>query len=216
MLYFKHLTVISSLCAVAMLLPASAQAQSKVDSIVKQLMPPSAAPARSGGEYTARRWGAPKEKTRGYSSEMPSGRASQREVETTSEEVRKTVRSKTYRDDIHFKSGSAVLTQSGKNQLDTILVALTEVREKTRSLSDNKDDVKFQITGHTDAHGSDAYNRSLSMARAHTVRTYLKNKGYNGDLRARGEGETNPLPGSDPFDGRNRRVEVFGERVSVQ
>ena len=59
------------------------------------------------------------------------------------------------------------------------------------------------------AHGSEQYNQVLSERRAATVRTYLASEFDVAPdrLEAKGEGETDPLAGSDPYAAQNRRVE---------
>ena len=68
---------------------------------------------------------------------------------------------------------------------------------------------KVVIVGHADASGSEQYNQVLSERRAATVRTYLTSRfGIAADrLEAQGEGETDPLAGTDPYAAKNRRVE---------
>ena len=68
---------------------------------------------------------------------------------------------------------------------------------------------QIQISGHADASGDADYNRRLSEARANAVSSYLQsNYGVSADrLMVVGMGENSPLPGTDPFDGVNRRVE---------
>ena len=180
---------------------ALAQSQAEIDDIAKQLMPPQAPAASQQGEFTERRWGAPKEKSRGYSSDAP--RDSSR-------------RSNPYKADIKFHSGSAVLTQEGKRKLNSIFSAFNQVRERTRSWSKNKQDVRFDIAGHTDAYGDDAANQRLSEKRAAAVRKYLEQKGYSGALVDKGFGENEPTIKEDPYDGRNRRVEVVAERITAR
>ncbi len=65
------------------------------------------------------------------------------------------------------------------------------------------------IVGHTDASGTDAYNKDLSERRALTVGTYLHQRhGISADrIQIVGLGEAQPLPGLDALDGANRRVE---------
>lgn len=65
------------------------------------------------------------------------------------------------------------------------------------------------IVGHTDASGSDEYNLRLSEKRAEAVLAYLADRHGVAPERLRivGRGEQQPLPGHDPFDGANRRVE---------
>ena len=67
------------------------------------------------------------------------------------------------------------------------------------------------IVGHTDASGSDSYNAQLSERRAIAVQQYLTTS-WNIDpsrLQIQGAGEGQPLDGTDPFDGINRRVEFY-------
>ena len=67
------------------------------------------------------------------------------------------------------------------------------------------------IMGHTDATGDDSYNARLSENRAAAVKSYLTAT-WNipaDQLQVQGAGETQPLAGTDPNDGVNRRVEFF-------
>lgn len=67
------------------------------------------------------------------------------------------------------------------------------------------------ILGHTDATGSDNYNASLSEKRAVAVKQYLTTT-WNipaEQLQTQGAGESQPLAGTNPNDGVNRRVEFF-------
>ena len=73
------------------------------------------------------------------------------------------------------------------------------------------DDVKLSIEGHTDSTGSEATNRSLSLARADSVRTFLAEMGVAPSIMmTRGFGPERPLMPNDTPEGRarNRRVEV--------
>jgi len=77
---------------------------------------------------------------------------------------------------------------------------------------------KVLIEGHTDAKGSNAYNQTLSLQRAHAVRTWLIEKGAvdRARLTAVGVGSQRPVApntqpnGADDPNGRqrNRRVEL--------
>lgn len=67
------------------------------------------------------------------------------------------------------------------------------------------------ISGHTDAIGSLAYNQRLSERRADTVASYLTGRGALPDrLYARGFGKTEPIASNSSIEGRaaNRRVEI--------
>ncbi len=72
--------------------------------------------------------------------------------------------------------------------------------------------MKFRIEGHTDAKGSDAYNRRLSQERAKAVVRHLIGR-YGvprSNLQAVGQGKSRPVASNESDDGRrlNRRVEV--------
>jgi len=72
-------------------------------------------------------------------------------------------------------------------------------------------DYKFQIIGHTDAKGSDAYNLELSKRRAASVVEHLVFF-HNIDrerLLAVGMGEQDPINKADPEAAENRRVEII-------
>ena len=71
--------------------------------------------------------------------------------------------------------------------------------------------LKLEVQGHTDNVGNDAYNQTLSEARAKAVVTWLTQHGVAADrLTAAGYGRTKPVAdnGSDEGRARNRRVEI--------
>jgi photosystem I P700 chlorophyll a apoprotein A2 len=80
-----------------------------------------------------------------------------------------------------------------------------------------------EISGHTDSHGADAYNQTLSEKRAASVKDWLVKQGgiEARRIHTKGLGETQPKApnakpdGSDDPDGRqqNRRVEIVIEKV---
>lgn len=73
--------------------------------------------------------------------------------------------------------------------------------------------VRFRVDGHTDARGSDAYNRSLSERRAAAVVDYLSRRGVAAHrLDAKGFGESRLIPGLPGDDSRQRRVEITASR----
>lgn len=91
-----------------------------------------------------------------------------------------------------------------KPESDAALMRMQTMLEKTPSL-------KVEIQGHTDGVGSDAYNLTLSDARAHSVAAWLVQHGIAADrLIAKGYGKTMPIAPNDTDEGRakNRRVEV--------
>jgi outer membrane protein OmpA-like peptidoglycan-associated protein len=70
---------------------------------------------------------------------------------------------------------------------------------------------RLVIEGHTDAIGSDSYNKTLSQQRANAVKHYL-NQHFGiaeARLRAYGLGESRPLPDYSPDDEANRRVQFY-------
>jgi outer membrane protein OmpA-like peptidoglycan-associated protein len=69
----------------------------------------------------------------------------------------------------------------------------------------------LDVVGHTDDVGDDAYNQTLSEARAEAVRAQLQTALPAGiRVRASGEGETQPVADNATDEGRakNRRVEI--------
>jgi outer membrane protein OmpA-like peptidoglycan-associated protein len=77
--------------------------------------------------------------------------------------------------------------------------------------------LKLEVQGHTDNVGNDAYNQTLSEARAKAVVMWLTQHGVAADrLTAKGYGKTKPVAdnGSDEGRARNRRVEIADPRCS--
>ncbi|MBF0205038.1 MAG: OmpA family protein [Desulfamplus sp.] len=76
------------------------------------------------------------------------------------------------------------------------------------SMALQNQNIQLIIEGHTDAVGGKEYNRALSIKRAATVKEYLLRKGLNNsNLVTRGRGYDKPLPGTNPTDAVNRRVQ---------
>ncbi len=104
-------------------------------------------------------------------------------------------------DAVNFASGSAVLTEDSKAQLDylvTIMKAYTKVT--------------VNIDGHTDNQGKAASNMSLSIARAESVKDYLGKHGIGSKrIGTHGFGDTKPVGDNATEEGRakNRRIECF-------
>ncbi|MCC7427674.1 MAG: OmpA family protein [Alphaproteobacteria bacterium] len=100
---------------------------------------------------------------------------------------------------ITFALGSAELSAEAQDLLDTLAEVIIA----------NPSD-RFVIEGHTDARGSDALNFALSERRARAALDYLAGRhGIDRSrLEARGYGRTRPIIPQDPYDGRNRRVQV--------
>jgi OOP family OmpA-OmpF porin len=72
--------------------------------------------------------------------------------------------------------------------------------------------IKVEVAGHADSRGSDAYNQTLSLRRAESVRSYLVGKGIAAErLNTVGYGEREPIADNGTPEGRfkNRRVELL-------
>jgi OOP family OmpA-OmpF porin len=83
------------------------------------------------------------------------------------------------------------------------------VLDKAVKLLNDKPDLNVEIEGYTDYIGTDAYNQTLSVERAQTVRTYLISKGIaENRLTTIGYGKTNPVADNTTDEGRamNRRI----------
>ncbi len=86
----------------------------------------------------------------------------------------------------------------------------TELNKLDAMLRQNQN-IRVEISGHTDAYGRWDYNRQLSQRRAEAVKDYLTKKGIDPRrIKAVGYGESRPLASNDDeAEGRelNRRVE---------
>ncbi|QFT61600.1 OmpA family protein [Roseivivax sp. THAF30] len=103
-------------------------------------------------------------------------------------------------EDVTFASGDTSLGQDGIASLDTL----------ARYLADTPDR-RILLVGHTDAEGSLAGNRDLSLARARSVAAYLREAGAPADqVAAEGVGYLAPRASNLSPEGRalNRRVEA--------
>lgn len=105
--------------------------------------------------------------------------------------------------EIPFEFNSDRLTDDGKDVLDQLGEAL-----KSNELSGAKSIV---LEGHTDAKGSAAYNKVLSLRRAQSVKNFLATKHSipGGKLKAVGKGSTELADPKNPEDGSNRRVRII-------
>lgn len=104
---------------------------------------------------------------------------------------------------VNFAFNSAELDDGARDTL----------REQARWINQFPE-VRFRVYGHTDAVGSDSYNKSLGLRRANNVVAYLSQLGVS---RSRLEamvsyGETQPLIVTEGRERRNRRTvtEVLG------
>ncbi len=106
-------------------------------------------------------------------------------------------------DQITFEFNSAELTSEARKVLDMVGAALSSEQLKGHS---------FQVEGHTDAKGSEAYNLTLSKRRAESVKRYLTTIARIGTERLEvvPMGESDLLYPNDPGNPKNRRVVFVG------
>jgi len=100
---------------------------------------------------------------------------------------------------VNFESNKATLTMDSENILEMAYNALVA-----------QPDIKVLIVGHTDAVGSDAYNKKLSFRRAEAVKNWMVAKGISARrMSVAGKGEIEPIDSNETNDGRanNRRIE---------
>lgn len=100
-----------------------------------------------------------------------------------------------------FASNRSVLLPEARTRLDQVAEVLLTTRERN-----------LTVEGYTDSQGSVNYNLDLSQRRADAVRSYLVERGYQGDLiKSHGLGKANPVADNASPEGRanNRRVEII-------
>ena len=100
---------------------------------------------------------------------------------------------------IGFEPGSARVDAAGAKVLDRIAEILTECGE-----------IRMEVAGHTDSQGRKSMNQQLSLERARTVLSELRERRVlTGALEAEGYGESAPIADNDTAEGReiNRRIE---------
>jgi outer membrane protein OmpA-like peptidoglycan-associated protein len=101
---------------------------------------------------------------------------------------------------VPFEHNSSALLPQASAQLRQLQSALNSA-----SLAEDR----FVVAGHTDAKGSSAYNKQLSLRRAEAVKQYLVSQGIDaGRLDTVGYGSERLLAPDRPDDPSNRRVEV--------
>lgn len=109
---------------------------------------------------------------------------------------------------VQFETNSAELDISSFTQLDQLVELLLD-----------NENVKVEISAHTDDVGSDIYNQRLSEKRAQSVVNYLiEKKVPSSRLIPRGYGESKPIVPNDNDENRakNRRVELRILDVNIQ
>jgi outer membrane protein OmpA-like peptidoglycan-associated protein len=101
---------------------------------------------------------------------------------------------------IQFDLDSAKLKEPSKPLLDNLASAM-----KNERLAN----MRFKVEGHTDAQGTEDYNRKLSLERAQSVLTYLAAQGIDKDrLTEEGKGFSELLLPEKPKAPENRRVRI--------
>lgn len=106
-----------------------------------------------------------------------------------------------FANDVFFAYNSAVLLPEAM----PIIEQYADAMRKSETM-------RLEVQGHTDSVGTEAYNDTLSIARANAVREAFIAKGIGGDrIRARGFGESRPTDTNGTEDGRrrNRRTEFI-------
>ncbi|HYV95707.1 MAG TPA: OmpA family protein [Chitinophagales bacterium] len=101
---------------------------------------------------------------------------------------------------IQYKTASAEIQKKSYPVLDEIVVFMKQYPQ-----------TKWEIEGHTDDVGKDAYNLDLSDRRAASVKNYFISKGISADrLTSHGYGETRPIADNKTAAGKaqNRRTEI--------
>jgi len=105
--------------------------------------------------------------------------------------------------EINFTNNSADIDASSNNLLSDLIEVANQCLE-----------AKIEITGHTDSHGSDDYNLSISQARASSIKNYLANNGVDATrLFAVAYGETKPIADNESDKGmaKNTKIEFNAE-----
>lgn len=109
---------------------------------------------------------------------------------------------------IIVKFDSGILFDVNQYALKT--AARTNIENLATSLKNNPE-TTILVVGHTDASGSDEYNRRLSERRAEAVKAYALSQGISSNrLTTEGRGESEPIADNTSETGKaqNRRVEI--------
>lgn len=104
---------------------------------------------------------------------------------------------------INFAFNKSDITPEAKLILDKIAESLTDPTNVTRTID---------VTGNTDAIGSEGYNQKLGQDRAGQAKAYLVSKGVaESRINARTAGESDPIAPNNTDNGRatNRRVLIM-------
>ena len=107
---------------------------------------------------------------------------------------------------VHFDFNSPIIKQASYIYLN----ALVDFLKK-------KPQTNIDIIGHTDLHGSDEFNLTLSLKRAKAVKNYLVKQGINSSrITTKGMGKSSPLVNKKgpEFDWQNRRTEFHLSKIN--
>ena len=101
---------------------------------------------------------------------------------------------------ILFNTSSSTLNETSKAALKKFAANMADLPE-----------TDLTILGHTDNTGTAEYNQQLSIDRAKSVATYLKNIGVKNHMAVEGRSFLEPVADNSTKEGRlqNRRVEIF-------
>ncbi|NJK88513.1 MAG: OmpA family protein [Myxococcales bacterium] len=113
------------------------------------------------------------------------------------------------KDELVLTINGSVLFESNESNL--MATAERNLENVAKVLKSRQGWENIVVVGHTDARGTEQYNRQLSEARAESVRSFLVESGIPADrVEARGKGESDPIATNATPAGRanNRRVEL--------
>lgn len=122
-----------------------------------------------------------------------------------------------------FATGSGLLTQKGKNQIDAAIAAAGTSYD---ALS-KQEGLELTVVGHADRTGKADVNQTLSEKRADAVKSYLVSKGISADaIKTAGRGSSEPVTKADDckkLKGKklsaclapDRRIELHGKATRV-
>jgi OmpA-OmpF porin, OOP family len=103
------------------------------------------------------------------------------------------------RGQVDFDTGSAQLTEEGKQALNQLSDELKEFNEET---------IAVRVIGHTSRTGDERANQALSQQRASVVVNLLKAQGVILTIVPEGRGSSEPLSAADPANVSNQRTEI--------
>jgi outer membrane protein OmpA-like peptidoglycan-associated protein len=106
---------------------------------------------------------------------------------------------------ITFLTGEGTMTPEGVRAAHLLAEYVRIVKPHTITLS-----------GHADVRGSDDYNFDLSRRRLETIRSFLRETGYTGDLNLLPKGKSEPYQGIDRQTASVQEVYQADRRVELR